>query len=78
VAGSRLLFPPREFHVVWTGKVERIQGVRHRRQVFSRNMQVDGRVFKFGMAELNLDGAQICSGFEQVRSETVASIPAPE
>ena len=26
VAGSRLLFPPREFHAVRTGKVERIQG----------------------------------------------------
>jgi hypothetical protein len=34
-------------------------------------MQVDGRVFEFCMAELHLDGAQIRSCFEQVRSETV-------
>jgi hypothetical protein len=31
--------------------------------VFSRNIQ-DGRVFKFRMAELHFDAAQIRSGFE--------------
>jgi hypothetical protein len=36
-----------------------------------RQMEIDERVFQLAMAEEHLDGAQIRTGFEQMRGKTV-------
>jgi hypothetical protein len=40
-------------------------------------MQVDGGVADVGVAEQELDGAQVCAGFHQVGGKTVPPMPLP-
>ena len=40
-------------------------------QVTPRQMQVNRRVFKLGVAKKNLDGAQISTGFQHVGGEAM-------
>jgi hypothetical protein len=43
-----------------------------------RQVNVDHRLAQVGVAEQELDGAQIGAAFEQMRGEAVPPIPAPE
>ena len=72
MVASPLLLLAREFNAFRAGHVDRVQGVRHRRQVFARKVQIDDRVFKLAMTQQHLDGAQIRAGFEQMRGVAVA------
>ena len=60
------------------GQLQMLQRIRHCLQVSLRQMEIPGRGFQIHMAEQDLDGAQVCSGLEQVRRPAVAPIPAPE
>jgi len=43
-----------------------------------RQVEVNHRLTQVGVAEQQLNGAQVGAGFEQMRGEAVAPIPAPE
>ncbi len=38
-------------------------------------VQVDGGLFQVSMSQQDLNGAQICTGFEQVRGEALSTLP---
>jgi hypothetical protein len=54
--------------------VERTGG---RVETVLREVKVDRCFFQIAMAKQNLNGSQICTGFEQVGGETVPPMPGP-
>jgi hypothetical protein len=57
---------------------ERVERADRRLEVALRQMQVTAGRLQIGVAKQQLNGTQVCAGFEQVGSEAVATIPAPE
>ncbi len=48
-----------------------VEGIGDGLQVFSGQVQIDGRIPDVGVSEQYLNGAQVRAGFEQVSRETV-------
>jgi hypothetical protein len=57
--------------IVHRGKLQAIERIGNRLQVFVGQMQVDQSVFQAGVSEHDLDGTQIGSGVQQMGGATV-------
>src|SRR6202011_6415693 len=71
-AGSSPDLPPGTLHLVGAGHFDRLERTWDRLQMASGQVKVDGGVSKLGMAEKNLDGAQVGASFQHVRCEAVS------
>ena len=70
--------PARPANGFRTGDGHGVQGVGNRLQVAAGKVQIDNRVFEFDVAQQELDGAQVGSGFQQMCSVGMPPIPIPE
>ena len=61
-----------------TGNLQGVQGAGKRLEVPARKVQINRRVFESDMAEQELNGAQVGSRFQQMRRETMTTIPHAE
>jgi hypothetical protein len=72
VAGSFFLLQlARAFYLIGCGDLDLIQRIGHRGKMPARQMQVQRGVLDLGVAEQDLNGAQISAGFQQVRGKAV-------
>src|ERR1035437_825843 len=70
-AGSSPTLPPGALHIVRAGHLDGFQRTGHCLQMASGQVQVDSGVSELGMAEQNLDGAQVGAGFQHMSCETM-------
>ena len=59
-------------------QIERVQGTGRGTNGHVGDVQIARGGFQVGVAQQDLNGAQIRAGFEQMSGETVTTIPAPE
>ena len=62
------------FYFVGPGYLYGFQWAGNRLQVAPRQVQVNRRVFKLGVSEKYLDGAQIGAGFQHVSGEAMSAM----
>src|ERR1039458_3650030 len=67
-AGSSLHQPPGALYLVRAGHLDRFQRTGNSLQMAPGQVQVDGGMSELGMAEKNLNGAQVGAGFQDRKS----------
>jgi len=70
-AGSSPALPPGTLHSVGTGHLDGFQRTGNRLQMAPGQMQIEGSISDLGMAEKNLDGAQVGARLQQMRCKAM-------